>query len=105
MPIFVLSSNICPEGVEATVFALLASVGNLGFFSSEFLGGVMVDIFGVKQGEYSNFWVVIFLRGLLRLSPLLYIRLVPDDTGEATALVAAVEPGKEWELSAHINQI
>jgi len=104
MPIFVLSSNICPQGVEATLFALIASVGNLGFFSSEFLGGVMVDLFGVRQGEYGNFWAVIFLRGLLRLSPLLYIRLVPDDTGEATALVAA-EAGKEWELSAHINQV
>lgn len=104
MPLFVLSSNICPEGVEATLFALLASVGNFGFFTSEFLGGVMVDFFGVKQGQYENFWVVIFLRGLLRMSPLLYIKLVPDNTGEATALVAAPEKGGEWELSAHINQ-
>ena len=63
-----------------------------------------MDSFGVKQGHYDSFWVVIFLRGLLRMSPLLYIQLVPDDTGEASALIEAPEKGKEWELSAHINQ-
>ena len=107
MPLFVLSANLCPPGVEATLFALLASVGNFGFFTSEFLGGVMVDFFGVKQGNYQHFWLVILIRGLLRMSPLLYIRLIPDETGELDSQKPASPPSpveRQWELAEKFNE-
>jgi hypothetical protein len=39
MPVLVLAARLCPEGVEATLFATLMSILNGGAFVGSFLGG------------------------------------------------------------------
>lgn len=41
MPLLVLTSKLCPHGIEGTFFALLMSIDNAGFMTSSWLGGAV----------------------------------------------------------------
>lgn len=44
MPVLVLAARVCPEGVEATLFALLMSVLNFGGYVSQTTGPFSYEI-------------------------------------------------------------
>ncbi|KAF3592475.1 hypothetical protein DY000_02026078 [Brassica cretica] len=44
MPLLVLTSKLCPHGIEGTFFALLMSIDNAGFMTSSWLGGVLLHV-------------------------------------------------------------
>jgi len=48
MPAVVLTSKVCPPGVEATVYALLAGFSNFGSNVSRALGVALIKAFGVR---------------------------------------------------------
>lgn len=47
LPVLKLVAEVCPKGIEATMFALLASVMNLGKAGSEYLGGQIYGVVGL----------------------------------------------------------
>ena len=49
LPLLVLVARVCPKGVEATVFAVLASIMNIGLAISDMGGALLVSIFDVHQ--------------------------------------------------------
>lgn len=55
MPAVVLTSKVCPPGMEASVYALLASYQNLGQSVSRIIGAVLLDILKVKAKTPCNF--------------------------------------------------
>jgi len=105
MPSMVLMSKMCPENMEATMFAILASFNNLGYSLSSALGVFAMDVAGIKtdltSGEggacdFSGLPSLVFYCGMLL--PLVSIPLtfvfVPNinmqdvvdlDTGKAVA--------------------
>ena len=48
LPVLKLIAEVCPKGVEATMFALLASVMNLGKAVSEYIGGQFFELWGLN---------------------------------------------------------
>lgn len=48
MPAVVLTSKVCPKGMESSVYALLASYQNLGSNVSRTLGVLLIDRLGIK---------------------------------------------------------
>eukprot|EP00884_Botryococcus_braunii_P002175 jgi/Botrbrau1/11959/Bobra.341_1s0024.1 len=54
MPILVLAARICPEGVEATLFATLMSILNAGGFTGSFLGSGLTMLFGVTATNFER---------------------------------------------------
>ncbi|KAG8381939.1 hypothetical protein BUALT_Bualt05G0024800 [Buddleja alternifolia] len=77
MPLLVLSSKLCPAGIEGTFFALLMSIDNAGLLTSSWLGGLLLHILNVTRTEFDNFWIAVLIRNIMRLSPLFLLFLVP----------------------------
>jgi len=79
MPMFVLAAKVCPENVEATLFAMLMALSNFGSTVSEFLGVSLLEVFGVVDGNFDHLSDVILSRTLCRLLPIVLIPiLVPN---------------------------
>lgn len=77
MPLLVLSSKLCPPGIEGTFFALLMSIDNAGLLSSSWGGGMLLHVLQVTRTKFHNLWLAIFIRNILRIIPLSLLFLVP----------------------------
>jgi hypothetical protein len=51
MPMFILSSRLCPEGCEATLFALFMALSNFGSDMAGCFGVGMLKAFGISREE------------------------------------------------------
>ena len=54
LPPLVLAARVCPKGIEATMFAILASIMNIGLAISDLGGAMLVHIFDVRQAAYNK---------------------------------------------------
>merc|ERR1712048_433327 len=68
MPSVMIMSRLCPRGLEATMFALLASASNLGSNISNYSGAFLLDVLGVRPNggknesdQFENLWLTLFL--------------------------------------------
>ncbi|KAI3472999.1 hypothetical protein Pfo_030082 [Paulownia fortunei] len=95
MPLLVLSSKLCPPGIEGTFFALLMSIDNAGLLTSSWLGGLLLHILNVTRTEFDNFWLAILIRNILRISPLFLLFLVPRADPNSSILPDEVLNSKE----------
>nr|DAD27490.1 TPA_asm: hypothetical protein HUJ06_028958 [Nelumbo nucifera] len=77
MPMIVLSTKLCPLGIEGTFFALLMCIDSLGSLSSKWGGGMILQMFHVTRTDFTNLWLVLFIRNMLRFATLSFIFLVP----------------------------
>ncbi|OVA10302.1 Biopterin transport-related protein BT1 [Macleaya cordata] len=77
MPMIVLSTKLCPLGIEGTFFALLMCIDSLGSLSSKWAGGLFLHLFHVTRSDFNNLWLVILIRNSLRFATLALIFLVP----------------------------
>ena len=82
MPFMVLSAKLCPEGCEATLFALFSSVINLSFATSILLGGVLTELFQVDTNNYEYIWLLMTIRIVTRLLPFFMLGLLPKPDKE-----------------------
>lgn len=78
MPMMVLSTRLCPLGIEGTFFALLMCIDSLGLLSARWGGGMLLHALHVTRSDFSNLWLVLFIRNVLRFSTLGLIFLVPN---------------------------
>ncbi|KAI3501710.1 hypothetical protein L1887_29679 [Cichorium endivia] len=78
MPMMVLSTTLCPIGIEGTFFALLMSIDSLGSLSSKWGGAIILNVFHVTRADFANLWLVILIRNLLRIATLSFIFFVPN---------------------------
>ncbi|KAK4435742.1 putative folate-biopterin transporter 2 [Sesamum alatum] len=95
MPLLVLSSKLCPPGIEGTFFALLMSIDNAGLLTSSWLGGLLLHILNVTRTEFGKFWLAILIRNVLRISPLFLLFLVPRTDPNSSILPDEVLNSKE----------
>uniref|UniRef100_A0A7S1QXS1 Uncharacterized protein n=1 Tax=Alexandrium catenella TaxID=2925 RepID=A0A7S1QXS1_ALECA len=79
MPMFILAAKVCPENVEATLFAMLMALSNFGGTVAEFIGVSMLEAFEVVDGNFDRLDDVILAKSFCRLLPLVIIPiLVPN---------------------------
>lgn len=78
MPMMVLSSRLCPTGIEGTFFALLMCIDSLGSLTSKSAGGIVLHLFRVTRTNFKNLWLTLLIRNLLRFGTLALIFLVPN---------------------------
>ena len=79
MPVLVLAARICPDGMEATLFATLMSVSNCGSVLGGLIGAGLTQLLGVTKDEFSNLASLIILCNLSSLLPLPLLGLLPQD--------------------------
>ncbi|MGB3533446.1 MAG: folate/biopterin family MFS transporter [Microcoleaceae cyanobacterium] len=80
MPLLVLAARLCPPGVEATLFALVMSVFNLGGLISHELGAILTHLFGVTETNFEHLWMLMLVTNLSTLLVLPFVRWLPDTT-------------------------
>lgn len=79
MPVLVLAARLCPEGVEATLFATLMSISNGGGLAGGLLGAGLTQIFGVTKDNFDHLATLIIVCNLSSLLPLPLLRLLPKN--------------------------
>lgn len=107
LPAAVLTSKLCPEGMEATVYALLASYQSLGSDVSRTFGVALIDWLGVKTTAPCDFTnlprAILIARVLLPLLsfPLVFTLIPPSKmTDSNVAQGDDSDTGEEIEMSA-----
>merc|ERR1719330_1371227 len=102
MPGVVLLSHLCPEGMEATMFALLAGCHNLGGTIAASCGALVLQVLGCQpsgepgeSAQFENLWLAALLSIILPLCTALLVpwlipdakqtdKLIPDGDRDAT---------------------
>lgn len=108
MPLLVLSSKLCPVGIEGTFFALLMSVDNFGLLTSSWGGGLLLHILKVTRTQFNNLWLAILIRNFLRVSPLCLLFLVPRADPNSSTLpseILSTEEDKESHETKNIELV
>jgi len=79
MPMFILAAKVCPENVEATLFAMLMALSNFGSSVAEFIGVTLLEAFGVVDQNYDHFDDALIAKTCCRFAVIGIIPfLVPD---------------------------
>eukprot|EP00928_Gymnodinium_smaydae_P033067 TRINITY_DN23792_c1_g1_i2.p1 TRINITY_DN23792_c1_g1~~TRINITY_DN23792_c1_g1_i2.p1 ORF type:complete len:290 (-),score=25.56 TRINITY_DN23792_c1_g1_i2:204-1073(-) len=86
LPQVLLYSFLCPKGMEATMFALLAGCSNIGSVISQNAGAMLLHIFHCEprgalseSAQFKNLWIVALISTLLPLVVILMsFWLIPD---------------------------
>ncbi|OWM69820.1 hypothetical protein CDL15_Pgr025669 [Punica granatum] len=85
MPVLVLAARLCPEGMEATLFATLMSISNGGSVLGGLIGAGLTQLFGVTKDTFDNLTFLIVLCNLSSLLPLPLLGLLPQDSEDEDA--------------------
>jgi folate/biopterin transporter len=92
MPVLVLAARLCPQGVEATFFALLMSVTNLASLFSHELGAGLTYLLGVTETNFNNLWLLVIITNLSTLLPLPFINWLPGANTTESSQIALDKP-------------
>lgn len=84
MPVLVLAARLCPEGMEATLFATLMSISNAGSVLGGLIGAGLTQLFGITKDRFDNLVFLIVLCNLSSLLPLPLLGLLPQDDFDTT---------------------
>jgi folate/biopterin transporter len=96
MPVLILAAQLCPAGVEATMFAILMSICNLAGIVSHESGALLTHVLGITDTNFKWLWLLVLITNLATLLPLPLLRWVPD----ATALSEEQTPETMSALAA-----
>jgi len=112
MPMFILAAKVCPENVEATLFAMLMALSNFGSSVAQFIGVSLLEVFGVVNQNYDHYSLAIIVKTCFRFAvigiiPLLVPDLKPTDPipllEEKASAKAAAENASAKNASANEN--
>ncbi|KAH9620152.1 hypothetical protein KSS87_023707 [Heliosperma pusillum] len=95
MPLLVLSSKLCPPGIEGTFFALLMSIDQVGLLTSSWLGGIVLHTLHVTRTEFDNLWIAVLIRNILRITPIFLLFLVPRSDPNSPVLSLEISKTKD----------
>ena len=95
LPSLVLAAKVCPEGVEASLFAAMMSVFNGGMVISQIAGSVLTDKLGVTKTDFSNLWLLVLICNISSLLPLPFLFLVPEEEELNKISLSAKESNKQ----------
>ncbi|KAK6934433.1 Biopterin transporter family [Dillenia turbinata] len=85
MPFLILSGQLCPPGIEGTLFALFMSINNLGSTLGSFIGAGLASILNISSGSFDNLLLGVVLQVLCTFIPIAFLFLIPKEaTGVST---------------------
>ncbi|CAJ1964211.1 unnamed protein product [Sphenostylis stenocarpa] len=85
MPFLILSGQLCPPGIEGTLFALFMSINNFGSTLGSFVGAGLASVLNIDSGSFDNLLLGIILHALCNFIPVVFLFLIPKEaTGSST---------------------
>lgn len=97
MPLLVISSKLCPSGIEGTFFALLMSIDHIGMLTSSWAGSILLLALNVTRTGFDNIWVAILIRSTLRLLPIGLLFLIPKNDPNSSILPSELLTSKKGD--------
>ncbi|XP_022716924.1 probable folate-biopterin transporter 4 [Durio zibethinus] len=85
MPFLILSGQLCPPGIEGTLFALFMSINNFGSTVGSFVGAGLASILNISSGSFNNLLFGIIIQLLCTFIPIMLLFLIPK---EATGIAS-----------------
>ncbi|SBS85372.1 folate transporter 2, putative [Plasmodium malariae] len=79
LPLFILTANICQPGLEASVFATILSVKNLGSLTKKGTSSFLTYLMNIDSYNFDSLSVYILICGLFLLLSLTLVPLLPDE--------------------------
>jgi len=79
MPLLVLAAEICPVGVEGTLFAALMSIFNGAGIVGNEAGALLTQALGVTEDNFDNLGALVTICNLSSLLPLLALNWIDGD--------------------------
>lgn len=87
IPATLIMSQLCPLGIESTVFAILAGSSNLGMSLSRYLSVFIMELLDItpsglpgETAKFNNLWIASLISIIAPIIPLLLVpRLIPDE--------------------------
>jgi folate/biopterin transporter len=79
MPVLVLAAQLCPKGIEATMFATLMALSNLAGVLSHESGAILMHWMGITDSNFQRLWLLILVTNLSTLLPLPLLHWLPDN--------------------------
>lgn len=77
MPTLVMMAALSPSGAEATVYALMTVVNNLGMLCGGVLSSLLAQAYGVSLTDFSNLKYLILATSASTLLPIAFIPFTP----------------------------
>ncbi|KAK8954680.1 putative folate-biopterin transporter 4 [Platanthera zijinensis] len=97
MPFLILSGQLCPPGIEGTLFALFMSINNLGSTVSSFYGAALASALHISSNSFDNLPYGLFIQLFSAFVPLGFLFLIPK---EATGLASEKSPAEHSPTSS-----
>ena len=107
MPCLVLVAKLCPEGIEASLYASFVSILNFAGIVSEYGGAVATHLAGVTKDNFQNLPYLMLGCTLSSLLPILFLSFLPSGSVRDIVLdeeVIEEELEEEIELVTDINR-
>lgn len=97
LPGVVLLSQMCPKGVEATMYALLAGCHNLGLSTASYLGACMLKVLHIspagalnESAQFDNLWIAALIQAV---APMVTLVVLPWMIPNALQTEKLLDPG------------
>ncbi|PKA59113.1 putative folate-biopterin transporter 4 [Apostasia shenzhenica] len=85
MPFLILSGQLCPPGIEGSLFALFMSINNLGSTLGSLYGAALASVLKISSDSFDNLLYGIYFQLFSSLIPIGFLFLIPK---EARGLVS-----------------
>lgn len=79
MPLTIMASRLCTEGVEGTSYALVLSIQNFGGFLDSAIAAQIMNVLGISEGKMGHLWYMSFFCSFWFLSPMSLFPMLPDE--------------------------
>ena len=96
IPATIMMYQLCPKGMESTVYALLAGSSNLGNSLASYQGAYIMDAFDIRPNgtigideskQFENLWIASTIDTLIHIIPLFFITFLIPDVSQTTKLI------------------
>ncbi|RWR94891.1 Biopterin transport-related protein BT1 [Cinnamomum micranthum f. kanehirae] len=77
MPFLIISGQLCPPGIEGTLFALFMSINNLGLTVNSFLGAGLASLLSISSNSFDNLHLGISVQVACTFIPIGFLYLIP----------------------------
>ncbi|OII73096.1 BT1 family protein [Cryptosporidium ubiquitum] len=76
LPLLVMTTKLCPKGLEGSVYAVMMSIRSLGTGVSKVISAGLAYLLGITAFNFSNLGLLIWISSAFLLLPLLFLNLV-----------------------------
>jgi hypothetical protein len=71
---------MCPKGIEATFYAFVTAVINLGYLMSYWFGGILTYWLHITSTDFDKLWILITISSIFPIVTLIFLTILPKES-------------------------